>query len=472
MELQSWSLDRIKPYWRDLAADDETALEHVMSSLRQFGFRQPIVVDEDGTIVVGRRRFIAAQRLGWNEAPVHVARDLTPAQCRAYRVADNRSHDLFRWNDEALAAELRELQTDGCDLTALGFDAAAVAALMFDGPREGLTDPDEVPPLPAEAVTRRGDLWILGNHRLLCGDSSDRGDLERLLDGAKVQLVHSDPPYNVAVQPRSERAQAAGGESGASQPLRAKDRPLANDSMSPEAFDAMLLLWFGNMRHALEPGCSFYLWGGYANGENYPRALRAVGLKLSQVLVWLKEHPVLSRHDFNGNFELCYYGWVEGAKHRFFGPATSTDVWELSRAVEGSCQIGKGVRLEAADGTRLDVLPPRDDRKLRTVQVGDAGLSVCSFNSATDVWRVKKVPPQRMVHLTEKPTELAVRALSFSTLPGEAVLDLFGGSGSTVIGAEQMDRRAYAMELDPLYCDVIVERWEKFTGRKAELASR
>ena len=472
MELQLWPIDRLKTYWRTLSNDDVSALEHVENSLRQFGFRQPIVVDADGVIVVGRRRFVAAQRLGIGAVPVHVATDLTDAQCRAYRVADNRSHDLFHWNDEALAAELGELQADGCDLTALGFDAASLAALLFEGPRDGLTDPDAVPSPPPIAVSRRGDLWILGNHRLLCGDSSDRGDLERLTDGEKVQLVHADPPYNVAVQPRSARALAADRDAPDAQPLRAKDRPIENDALSPAEFDAMLLLWYGNILHALEPGRSFYLWGGYANGENYPRALRAVGLHLSQVLVWVKEHPVLSRHDFNGNFELCYYGWKEGASHRFYGPHSATDVWEMSRAVNGSCQIGKGLRLEAADGTRLDVLPPHDDRKLRTVEVGEGGLHVCSFNAATDVWRVKKVPPQRMVHLTEKPTELAVRALGYSTLPGEKVLDLFGGSGSTLIAAEQMERRALVMELDPLYCDVIVERWEKFTGRKADLASR
>jgi DNA modification methylase len=191
--------------------------------------------------------------------------------------------------------------------------------------------------------------------------------------------------------------------------MRAKDRPLVNDFVSEEAFDAMLLAWFGNIARALEPGRGFYIWGGYANLANYPKPLKECGLYFSQGIVWDKEHPVLTRKDFMGAFEICFYGWKEGAGHEFYGP-----------------------------------------------------------NNATDLWHVKKVNPQAMVHLTEKPVELAVRSIQYSSLPGQNVLDLFGGSGSTLIGCEQTGRRAFLMELDQAYCDVIVERWEKFTGRKAE----
>jgi DNA modification methylase len=287
---------------------------------------------------------------------------------------------------------------------------------------------DEVPAPPDEATTHPGDLWILGNHRLLCGDSSKPEDVDRLLDGATIHLVNTDPPYNVKVEPRSNNAIAAGLSSFAgpkhhqsldlarhpekSKPtgkkLRAKDRPLANDFVSDEAFDQLLAAWFGNIARVLAPGRAFYIWGGYANCANYPPVLKACELYFSQAVIWVKEHPVLTRKDFMGNHEWCFYGWREGAAHVYLGPA-----------------------------------------------------------NAVDVWSIKKINPQSMVHLTEKPVELAARALRYSSRSGENVLDLFGGSGSTLMAAEQTGRRAYLMELDPLYCDVIVERWEKFSGKAA-----
>jgi DNA modification methylase len=194
--------------------------------------------------------------------------------------------------------------------------------------------------------------------------------------------------------------------------LRAKDRPLANDFLSEEEFDRLLHAWFENIARVLLPGRSFFIWGGYANLGNYPPVLKKCGLYFSQGIVWDKMHPVMTRKDLMGCFELAFYGWKEGAGHHFYGPS-----------------------------------------------------------NATDLWHIKKINPQSMIHLTEKPAELASRAMLYSSRPGENVLDLFGGSGSTLIAAEQTGRRAFVMELDALYCDVIVERWEKFTGRKARLSN-
>jgi DNA modification methylase len=307
---------------------------------------------------------------------------------------------------------------------------------------EGLTDPDDVPAPPDAAVTQPGDLWILGNHRLLCGDSSKPEDLDRLLGGKTIQLVNTDPPYNVKVEPRSNNAIAAGlssfsndsasqklkgGQGNAAsfgvdhetgkpkhppthKKLRAKDRPLANDFVSDEEFDRLLDAWFGNIARVLDPGRGFYIWGGYANCGNYPPFLRKHALYFSQAIIWDKMHPVLTRKDYMGAHEWCFYGWLEGAAHVYLGP-----------------------------------------------------------NNATDLWQIKKVNPQSMVHLTEKPVELAVRAMQYSSRPGENVLDLFGGSGSTLIAAEQTGRHAFLMELDCLYADVIVDRYQRFTGKPAIL---
>jgi len=311
-------------------------------------------------------------------------------------------------------------------------------------PQEGLTDPDEIPPPPEKPVTRRGDLWVLGDHRLLCADSAKARDVDRLLDGAPVHLANVDPPYNVRVEPRSNNAIAAAKREGKVKgrsartsvatsgrgaglknsqldlarhpskarptgPMRPKDRALQNDWIEDQAFDALLSKWFGNIARVLLPGRSFYIWAGYSNVFNYPKALVEADLYFSQILVWDKEHAVLTRRDFMGVHESCYYGWKPGGAHVWLGPP-----------------------------------------------------------NVQDIWRVKKISPQRMIHLTEKPVELAVRAMQYSSRPGENVLDLFGGSGSTLIGAEQTGRNACLMEIDPLYCDVIVKRFENFTGKKAE----
>jgi DNA modification methylase len=430
MKVEMRKLSAIKPYENNPRLND-AAVDAVAASIREFGFRQPIVVDEDGVIIVGHTRYKAALNLGLEKVPVHVAVGLTPAQAKAYRLADNQTATMSAWDDDKLPLELMALQEAGFDLDLTGFSAEELQRLLQADSTEGLIDPDAVPEPPDEPTTKLGDLWILGKHRLLCGDSSKAEDVDRLLDGAKVHLVTTDPPYNVRVEPRSNNAIAAGLSSfetthhqkldvarhpekakPTQKKLRAKDRPLANDFVSDEAFDKLLHAWFGNIARVLQPGRAFYVWGGYANVANYPPVLKAHELYFSQAIIWVKEHPVLTRKDFMGNHEWCFYGWREGAGHKFYGPT-----------------------------------------------------------NAVDVWPIKKVNPQSMVHLTEKPVELATRAMEYSSRPGENVLDLFGGSGSTLIAAEQTCRRAFLMELDPLYTDVIVTRWEQFTGKKAERVS-
>ena len=435
MKVELRDIQAVRPYEQNPRVNDH-AVEAVAKSLREFGFRQPIVVDEGGVIICGHTRWKAAQKMGLKQVPVHVATDLTPAQVKAYRVADNQTATLAEWNYDLLPLELKDLQGMDFDLSLLGFSPEDLGALLAPAGNNGLTDPDAVPLPGDKAITKPRDLWVLGNHRLLCGDSSKAEDVDRLLDGAPIHLVNTDPPYNVRVEPRSNNAIAAGlssfpaaesahgglmhhqsfdvarqGVKGATtEKLRPKDRPLANDFVSDEDFDRMLLAWFGNIARVLVPGRSFYIWGGYANLGNYPPVLKACELYFSQGIVWDKEHPVLTRKDFMGSFEICFYGWREGAGHHFFGP-----------------------------------------------------------NNARDLWHVKKVNPQNMLHLTQKPTELAVRAIEYSSRPGENVLDLFGGSGSTLIGCEKTGRRAYLMELDTLYADTIVDRWQQFTGKAATL---
>jgi DNA modification methylase len=425
MQVELRDIDSIRPYDRNPRVNED-AVDAVAASLREFGFRQPIVVDNDGVIICGHTRWKAARKLGLAKVPVHVAQDLSPEQVKAYRIADNKTAELAEWDMDLLPIELKDLQAADYNLDLLGFDADELAKILDPDGTQGLTDPDDVPAPPDEAITRPGDLWILGNHRLLCGDSGKAEDVDRLLDGARIHLVNTDPPYNVKLASRSNNAIAATGDRPIGQQgmdrairgkthatdrkLRAKDRPLVNDFISDEEFARLLRAWFGNIARVLEPGHSAYVWGGYSNIWNYPNALRESQLYFSQMIIWVKEHPVLTRKDFMGNHEWCFYGWKEGAAHKFYGPA-----------------------------------------------------------NITDVWSVKKIPPQQMEHLTAKPVELAVRAIQYSSLKGENVLDLFGGSGSTLIGCEQTGRRAYLMEIDSLYADLVVDRFQRFTGRPAIL---
>jgi DNA modification methylase len=420
----------------------------------QVGVVAPVMVNRTtGHLVDGHLRVELALARGEATIPVSYV-ELTAEEEALVLVALDPLAAMAGTDDEKLAALLAEASADDEAL------AAMLARLAPPSVKDGLTDPDDVPAPPDEAITKPGDLWVLGEHRLLCGDSGNPADLDRLLDGATVDLLSTDPPYNVKVEPRSNNAIAAGMSDQwdasyqtaleASQAkrrnarglhefdqarlrppashhqsmdlarhpekaqathrkMRAKDRPLVGDFITDEDFAARLDAWFRNGARVLRPGGAFYIWGGYANIANYPPALHAAGLYFSQAVIWVKEHAVLTRKDFMGNHEWCFYGWKEGAGHRFFGPP-----------------------------------------------------------NATDVWSVKKVNPRAMVHLTEKPTELTRLTIEYSSLPGEVVLDLFGGSGSALIAAEQTGRRARLMEIDPLYCDVIVRRFEEFTGTKAE----
>lgn len=474
MRIESRSITTIRPYPGNPRINDQ-AVDAVAESIRRFGFRVPIIVDRDGVIIAGHTRHKAALALGLTEVPVHVADDLSPEQVRALRVVDNKCAERSEWDLDLLAVEVEAIQASGIDLdlTALGFDADELDRLL-ETERDGLTDPDHIPAPPDAATTRRGDLWILGEHRLLCGDAAVAADVDRLLKGQPVQLVHTDPPYNVHAEPRTKNAMAAGLTSfgsdavaGTTAKLRAKDRPILNDCMSDEDFAAALRGWFGTIGRVLEPGRAFYIWGGFFNVASYPPALAASELHFAQTLIWVKVHPSLTRKDFMLNHEWCFYGWREGAAHQFFGPASAPDVWLLGRYRSGEVGLNGGVRLVGADGSRIDITPP-DDAERREILVGEEPVVLHGTSAATDVWCVKKVPGHAKVHLTEKPVELALRAIRYSSRTGEVVLDLFGGSGSTLIACEQTDRRARLLELDPLYCDVIVARWEQFTGRKAE----
>ena len=433
-------ISELVPYAHNPRKLTNEQAKQLTKSLEKFNLVEIPAINTDGTIIAGHQRLAIMQALGRGDEVVDVrvpCRPLTEAEMKEYNLRSNKN--TGEWDFEILANNFDlDLIKD------IGFSEAELGLMCNFTSSLDMTDLDNVPPTPLVAVTKPGDLWLLGDHRLLCADSGNPADLDRLLDGAKIHLVNTDPPYNVNVESRSKNgiAAAIAGEGlqhhqkfdvaraqkkafvrGRNMAairskktdggvMRAKDRPLINDFVSDDKFVELLGTWFGNISRVLEPGRSFYIWGGYANIANYPPALKACELYFSQMIVWCKEWPVLTRKDFLGNHEWCFYGWKEGAGHKFYGP-----------------------------------------------------------NNVTDVWSVKKVTISKMVHLTEKPVELAVRAINYSSLKGENVLDLFGGSGSTLIACEQTGRKAFLMEMDGCYCDVICKRFEQVTGKKAVLAN-
>jgi DNA modification methylase len=448
-KLKAWNLN---------PRDNDKAAVKLAELLKEHGIINPLIATPDGTVRAGHTRMKAAVLAGFKEVPVIYIPFESERKAVEFALADNKSSEWAKWDVEKLQSIFAEtLKVDvhvGSSLQeaalGTGFKASEIEGISAIA---DFSRADMVPQMPAAAVSRRGEVYKLGRHRLMCGDSSSVSDVDRLMAGAKIHLVNTDPPYNVKIEPRSNNAIAAGLSSfagfgnnehapgagkglthhqsfdvhrgathahGTTKKMRAKDRPLENDSVSDDAFEKMLQAWFGNIARVLLPGRCFYIWGGYANCGNYPPVLKVCELYFSQTIIWDKMWPVLTRKDFMSAHEWAFYGWKEGAGHRWFGPNNATDLWKIKT---------------------IDELP-------------------------TDVWHIKKYNQTVTVHLTEKPVELATRAMQYSSQAGENVLDLFGGSGSTLIGAEQMNRNAYLMELDPAYTDVIRQRWSDFVYGK------
>ena len=380
----------VHPYPGNPRKNDQ-AVEKVAASIKEFGFQQPIVVDRDMVVVVGHTRLKAALSLGLAEVPVHVAENLSPEQCRAYRLMDNRSNEDAEWNMEQLAEELRGLEAVQFPLEFTGFDERELQRITFAGP-EGGGDGDEPPPLPTQAVARPGDLFVLGAHRLLCGDATSLRDVARLMDGRRADLVFTDPPYNVDYTGKTADA-----------------LKIANDTMDGRRFRAFLLAAFQVMFANAREGAPIYVCHADTEGYAFRGALADAGWLFKQAIVWVKDSFVMGRQDYHWRHEPILYGWKPGAAHSWAADRTQDTVWEIPR------------------------------------------------------------PKRSTEHPTMKPVELISRAIVNSSKPGDMVLDPFGGSGSTLIACEDEGRVCRIAELDPRYVDVIVERWETHTGRRAEL---
>ncbi|HEX8914378.1 MAG TPA: DNA modification methylase [Humisphaera sp.] len=390
MDIEMRGIDEVKPYPHNPRRNDGPAVDAVARSLAEFGFRQPVVVDADGVVVVGHTRLKAARKLGLARVPVHVAADLTAAQARAYRVADNQTGAISEWDPDLLSLELAGLGEMGVDLGLLGFDPDELARLTTPE-ADGLTDPEDVPTVPENPVTRPGDLWVLGRHRLLCGDSTKAPDVARLLGGAVPFLMVTDPPYGVEYDP------AWRNEAGISETSRTG--VVANDDRVD---------WTEAYR--LFPGRVAYVWHAGKYAGTVAANLAQAGLGVRAQIIWRKPRFAISRGHYHWSHEPAWYAVRDGGSAKWCGDRTQSTVWDV-------------------DGKDQD--------------------------AAT-------------VHGTQKPLECMARPVRNHGGPGDAVYDPFCGSGTTVVACERLGRPCYALELSPAYCDVIVQRWERFTGRKAE----
>ena len=305
--------DELIPYDRNPRYNDE-AVDAVAKSIKEFGFRVPIVVDANHVIIAGHTRAKGAKVLGMEEVPCIVADDLTPEQIKAFRIADNKTAEIAKWDYELLPIELKELQTDGFDLSLLGFDTTELESLLADGDDVSTseTEPDAVPEAPEIPVSRPGEVYILGGHRLMCGDSTSKEDTAKLMGGGKAVLYLTDPPYNVALK----------GSTGLT---------IANDDMPTGEFRQFLDKAFGAAASVLEPGTGFYIFHSDSESANFRLAAAGAGLEVHETLYWVKNALVLGRFDYQYITESCLYGWTPGAAHRWFNDRSQTNALHFDK---------------------------------------------------------------------------------------------------------------------------------------------
>lgn len=426
MNIINLKINEIKPYEKNPRQNDQ-AVKAVAESIKQFGFQQPIVVDKNKVIIVGHTRHKAAKKLGLEEVPCVIADNLTEKQVKKYRLADNKVGELAEWDEELLWAELQDIGI-GEGMEDFGFDEADFN--IEDDNIEVEEDYYE-PEIPAAPKAKRGDIYQLGQHRLMCGDCTSEEDVDALMDGEAADLCVTDPPYNVNYGDKAEFLDKGDGGSR-------NTSHILNDDMSDDQFYTFLYDFYTQMLRSLKPGGPFYIWHAESEGVNFRKALQDAGGQIRQCIIWNKNSLVLSRQDYHWKHEPCLYGWKDGAGHYFIDDRSQTTVWE--------------------DKIDVDKLT-KEEMKALLKDIFEDRVSTSVMNEAK--------PSVNDMHPTMKPVKLIGRLIKNSSRRNEAVVDFFGGSGSTLIAAEQLGRRCYMMELDEKYVDVIIDRWEQLTGQKA-----
>jgi DNA modification methylase len=464
LKIEYRPVGKLKPWANNARAHPPEQIEALVDSLKRRGFYAPLLVDsKKGRILKGNGTFQAALQLDMRTVPVIEIGGLTEAELRALVIADNRLAERSGWDKSLLALELTELQGMGFDLKATGFLTAEIEELLRPSPGPSTAEP-ATPALPAKAVSKLGDVWVMGQNRLICGDATKAATLKTLMAGRQAQCVFTDPPYGISYEAPSGSFEVIQGDD-----LRRGQ--LSN--LLHGAFSAAI-------EHTREDA-AWYVWHASATREEFSTALRDVGLvELSQI-IWAKPGMVLGWSNYRWSHEPCIYAARQGVRPAHYGPRTETTVIRMNALGpkgEPHAAIGQGIIITTPDGTELYVsaTPPKG-RKVRHVhlEAGKPILLSTSGGQADDVWEVSRDnghgKETKTFHPTQKPVELARRAITNSTKEGEIVLDSFNGSGSTIMAAEQTGRAGYAAELDPRYVDQSVIRWQGMTGKQAIHAS-
>lgn len=379
-------IEKLIPYKNNARTHSDEQIEKIAKSMKEFGFINPVLVDGNLNVIAGHGRILGAKKLGMKEVPCLFIENLTEEQKRAYIIADNRLAEDAGWDKELLKIELEDLKNMNFDITLTGFELEDFDFSMEE--TEVIEDEfDET--VPEEPTSKKGEIYKLGKHFLMCGDSTDINDVEKLMNGVKADMLLTDPPYNVDYE----------GGTGLT---------IQNDNMDDETFREFLRVSFFNANSVMKEGAVFYIWHADSEGYNFRGACHDIGWKVRQCLIWCKNTLVMGRQDYHWKHEPCLYGWKEGASHLWASDRKQTTVLEFDR------------------------------------------------------------PSVSKEHPTMKPVGLFDYLIKNNTKKDDIVLDLFAGSGTSIIACEQNGRIAYSMELDPKYVDVIISRWEKLTGQQAE----
>lgn len=394
LAVEHWHIDRLIPFLRNARTHSPEQIAQIAASIAEFGWTNPILVGPDHVVIAGHARLLAARKLGMSEVPVIVLGHLSEAQRRALVIADNQLALNAGWDEEMLRTELQALEKEGLDLELMGFSDEELSELLRD-PDEvvsGNTDEDAAPELQETIISAAGDLWVLGLHRVLCGDATSRADVERLMAGESGDLVFTDPPYNVSYEGYTE------------------DRlTIRGDRMSAEQFMRFLQDAFGSYRRVIKPGASVYVCHSSSWQREFQNAMEVAGFEVRCQIIWAKNTFAWGFGRYKFQHEPIFYCHVAGQSDAWYGDKSQSTLWH------------------------------------------------------------EKKPAANRIHPTAKPVELVERALVNSSKAGDVVVDLFGGSGSTLIGCERRGRKARLMEIDPKYADCIVRRWQDYTGSQAVL---
>jgi site-specific DNA-methyltransferase (adenine-specific) len=388
MELIKKKVSELIPYVNNSRTHSEEQITQIASSIKEFGFTNPILIEQDNTIIAGHGRLLASKKLGLDEVPCIIISGLTKTQIKALIIADNQLALNAGWDLEKLSVEIEGLEDDKFDISVLGFDDKFLNSLKEE--KKGLTEDDAIPETKDNPKSKLGDIWILGDHKLMCGDSTNTEDVTKLFKEQKADLYLTDPPYNVNYEGKT------------------KDKlKIKNDKQDNETFQLFLTDAFTNAFNCMKLGASFYIWHSDSEGLYFRLALTNSNFKLRQTLIWAKNSMVMGRQDYHWQHEPCLYGWKDGSSHSWYSDRKQTTLLNFDR------------------------------------------------------------PTASKLHPTMKPVELISYLVNNSSKQGDIIFDSFLGSGTTIIACEKLQRICFGLEYDPKYCDVIIQRWQQYTGKEA-----